>query len=42
MDIDRVNEINASVHQNNDLDSVLAINDLLVKSGYKIKGNLGG
>ncbi|MDO4376158.1 MAG: hypothetical protein Q4C33_03185 [bacterium] len=41
MDVNKINNLNDQVHQSNDLDSVLAINDLLDKNGFKIKGSLG-
>lgn len=39
--INRINEINAQVHQSKDLYDVWTINDLLEKNGFKFTGNLG-
>lgn len=41
MDIERINELNANVHQSNDLDNALNIYNLLKENGYEIKSNMG-
>lgn len=41
MDTNRINEINASVHQSSDLDGALSVYNLLKSSGYDIKSNMG-
>lgn len=41
MDINRINEINAEVHQSTDLDGALSVYNLLKSNGYEIKSNMG-
>ena len=41
MDTNRINEINASVHQSSDLDGALSVYNLLKSNGYDIKSNMG-
>lgn len=41
MDINRINEINAEVHQSTDLDGALSVYNLLKNNGYEIKSNMG-
>lgn len=41
MDIEKINELNAKVHQSNDLDNALNIYNLLKENGYEIKSNMG-
>ena len=41
MDTNRINEINAEVHQNTDLDGALSVYNLLKSNGYEIKSNMG-
>ena len=41
MDTNRINEINAEVHQSTDLDGALSVYNLLKNNGYEIKSNMG-
>ena len=41
MDTNRINEINAKVHQSTDLDGALSVYNLLKNNGYEIKSNMG-
>ena len=41
MDTNRINEINAKVHQSTDLDGALSVYNLLKSNGYEIKSNMG-
>ena len=41
MDTNRINEINAEVHQSTDLDCALSVYNLLKNNGYEIKSNMG-
>ena len=41
MDTNRINEINAEVHKNTDLDGALSVYNLLKSNGYEIKSNMG-
>ena len=41
MDTNRINEINAKVHQITDLDGALSVYNLLKSNGYEIKSNMG-
>lgn len=41
MDTNRINEINAEVHQSTDLDGALSVYNLLKSNGYEIKSNMG-
>lgn len=41
MDTNRINEINASVHQSSDLDGALSVYNLLKSNGYEIKSTMG-
>lgn len=41
MDTNRINDINAKVHQSTDLDGALSVYNLLKSNGYEIKSNMG-